>query len=488
MVLDQLPPFPAPTYRFIPNFVAWLFAFYGYILGRWPWVVLVIGISTTVVAAAGFYNFQFATESNFLIQQFLEDDNRFVSDDFVIKQWQNESSQANYNNNNQVNRIKRQVSDNQCDYAKYSSTWRLQSVMVVAKQGGIFNEESFNDILNLNSKMRQTLQCLDDFMPVEQRSICCDSWDLKRLKLELSRAGSPAIEAKDLANLFSSLTYPADLRFGRVPTLFANFYGGVTTYELNNAFNSKIMSAKVMTFQYALANLEESLYFERALSEMLNQVKDRYQHFDIYWQTFRQLEDEFLSVVFLEAPKVAATFVCVIIWCVACSLHNDAVSSKPWCGLVGIACSALASMAGFGAMFWQGEYFYTYLIAVPLMALGIGLDDMFILLGNWHRTDVKAPREVRSMLTLMEGGTSIFVTALMTIIDFVIGAYTPYPAIKTYSHYALWCLSFDFWLQMTVFMPILVLTDSCEKAHVHSLCCCCIHVEDEKSAPGMFNL
>ena len=90
-------------------------------------------------------------------------------------------------------------------------------------------------------------------------------------------------------------------------------------------------------------------------------------------------------------------------------------------------------------------------------------------MGNWQRTSPSLPREQRAQLTMMAGGTSIFVTFMLTLLDFVIGSQTPFPAIQRYSDFSLWTLSFDFWLQCTVFMPSLVLSDDWEKVKRNSI-------------------
>ena len=281
-----------------------------------------------------------------------------------------------------------------------------------------------------------------------------------------------------MTDFFQIVTYPADKKFkinGQVSqTIFTNFLGGVERNDEFNKFNARVTGFKAMQWQYLLANTYDSVLLEEELTFEMRRINDKYDNLNVYWETYMQTETEFNTKLFFEElPKVALTFFFVILWCCVGALHSDARNSKPWHGLVGICCTGFAILAGFGARFWfQEDTFQTFLVAIPLMALAIGLDDMFILMNSWHNTDISLPREERAKMALMEGGTSIFVTVTMTIIDFVVGTETPYPAIQTYSTFALWVLAYDFFLQITIFVAVLVMSDGCEKAKLQSCCCC----------------
>ncbi|VDK58208.1 unnamed protein product [Gongylonema pulchrum] len=64
------------------------------------------------------------------------------------------------------------------------------------------------------------------------------------------------------------------------------------------------------------------------------------------------------------------------------------------------------------------------------MILAIGVDDVFIFLYCYHRTDSRLPVEERIAKMLAEAGPSITITSLTNFLSFAISAFTPTPAIQ----------------------------------------------------------
>ena len=59
-----------------------------------------------------------------------------------------------------------------------------------------------------------------------------------------------------------------------------------------------------------------------------------------------------------------------------------------------------------------------------------GLDNSFVILNSWHRTDRKSSVEERLGETLAESGVSILITSITNILSFYTAVLAPYPYVQ----------------------------------------------------------
>ncbi len=78
----------------------------------------------------------------------------------------------------------------------------------------------------------------------------------------------------------------------------------------------------------------------------------------------------------------------MVIFSVSASMMCDSVRSKPLLGFFGLVSAALANIAAFGFCCYVCIEFISLNMAAPFLLLGIGIDDMFVLLSSWRRTSV----------------------------------------------------------------------------------------------------
>lgn len=86
--------------------------------------------------------------------------------------------------------------------------------------------------------------------------------------------------------------------------------------------------------------------------------------------------------------------------------------------------------------------------SLPFLLLGLGMDDTFVIMGAYHRTDVHLPGEDRVALAMRSAGSSILVTSLTDIAAFLMGTYTELPALRAFAIHACLGIMFDFIYQV----------------------------------------
>ena len=118
---------------------------------------------------------------------------------------------------------------------------------------------------------------------------------------------------------------------------------------------------------------------------------------------------------------------------------------------------------------------------IPFLVLAIGVDNVFILVNHFDRTDKSLSTEERMgktlqkvppssflfffsflfpflfCLLLKKVGSSIAVASVAEALAFLLGALTRMPAVQAFSYYASLAIFFDFLLQITCFVALLAL-------------------------------
>ncbi|CAC5391507.1 unnamed protein product [Mytilus coruscus] len=130
-------------------------------------------------------------------------------------------------------------------------------------------------------------------------------------------------------------------------------------------------------------------------------------------------------------------------------MGTNCVDNRYYLGLAGVLSTCVAIMAAFGLVSVCGAEFVDIVGIMPFFNIssiqqincygdcfvGIGVDDMFILLSCLADTNCKDSIENRIGTTLKHGGTAITITSLTDIIAFCAGAASVFPSVRNFSWY-----------------------------------------------------
>ena len=72
-------------------------------------------------------------------------------------------------------------------------------------------------------------------------------------------------------------------------------------------------------------------------------------------------------------------------------------------------------------------FFFSF--SSTLLLTGVGMDDAFVLLAAWRRTNPTMSVPKRLSHTYAEAAVSITITSLTNFISFMIGIITPFPSV-----------------------------------------------------------
>uniref|UniRef100_A0A0M3IUK8 SSD domain-containing protein n=1 Tax=Ascaris lumbricoides TaxID=6252 RepID=A0A0M3IUK8_ASCLU len=133
-------------------------------------------------------------------------------------------------------------------------------------------------------------------------------------------------------------------------------------------------------------------------------------------------------------------------------MTGDWITSKPLEALMGVLSSSFAIISGAGLMFLLGVPFVSQVTVMPFLALAIGVDDTYVMLGAWQDTKRSLPPSKRMGLTLEEAGSAITVTSITSMLSFGIGAFSTTPAISIFCRFIAVAIMFDWFYQVNPYI------------------------------------
>lgn len=185
------------------------------------------------------------------------------------------------------------------------------------------------------------------------------------------------------------------------------------------------------------------------------------------------LNDIMKSFSDVSVIRVAGGYLLMLAYACVTMLRWDCAKSQGAVGLAGVLLVALSVAAGLGLCSLLGLSFNAATTQVlPFLALGIGVDDMFLLAHSFTETGSNIPFKERTGDCLRRTGTSVALTSINNMIAFFMAALVPIPALRAFSLQAAVVVVFNFAMVLLIFPAILSLDlHRREDKRLDILCC-----------------
>eukprot|EP00904_Undaria_pinnatifida_P008217 jgi/Undpi1/4525/HiC_scaffold_18.g07879.m1 len=262
---------------------------------------------------------------------------------------------------------------------------------------------------------------------------------------------------------------------GQEVTLEAIFGNSITFDRFGNVTGARAMmqSYELHVDLLSPANADISDW-QAEFQELMGEEASKSDVFNIKYFTGRSISDalnESLSgelFLFVITYIIMITFVMIALGR-CCSGH---VRCRSWLGLGGVMTVVAAGLAAYGFQSGLGVPFTMLAKVLPFILIGIGVDDMFVILAAFDHTDPNLPVEERVGLGLKRCGVSVTYTSLTNFFAFMLGTTSSLPVVEYFCLYAGTAILFDFFLQMTAFVAFLTMDANRQKASRMDWWCC----------------
>ncbi|XP_061441673.1 patched domain-containing protein 3-like [Rhineura floridana] len=376
------------------------------------------------------------------------------------------------------------------DDAKHFSAQRLitegafASCIAVApgKSDSLLTRAAFAELLQLDAAVRRIAVQGSSFANL------CARWNntcISPNPLLSSVEGDPAkIEA-----LQPTLTFP--LFQGRI--FLGPFLGGERLGPGHETARF-LRTAKAMRLTYFLQDdttnrREASRLWLRAFLERIPGVLDssNFTSIRVAYFTSESKKGELQKLTKDVIPLVTTTYFLTIIFSIISCSRMDCVRTKIWVSFFGVLSACLSVISSFGLLLSCGVPFVITAANSPFLILGVGVDDMFILVSCWQQTKVKDSVRDRMADTYAEAAVSVTITTLTDVLAFYIGIASSFVSIQSFCIYTGTAFIFCYLYNLTFLGAVLALNGQREESNRHWLTFMKVMDKPQDSNSCMYN-
>ncbi|XP_045125930.1 protein patched homolog 3-like [Portunus trituberculatus] len=155
--------------------------------------------------------------------------------------------------------------------------------------------------------------------------------------------------------------------------------------------------------------------------------------------------------------------------------RRNHVEARPLLSLMGLSCVGLAIVVSYGTCSAYGVPYGPVNSILPFLLLGLGIDDMFVILEAWQSLsseEQQQPLRERIGLALGRAGVAITVTSLTDFLAFAVGCTTVLPALRYFCIYSAIGIVSVYFFQATFFVACLTLDQRRLEDRRHGLFWC----------------
>ena len=174
----------------------------------------------------------------------------------------------------------------------------------------------------------------------------------------------------------------------------------------------------------------------------------------------RSITDEIANTVASSIPFMAGSLTLVMLGLlVLLGGGSTCRESRVPLGLGAILTIELSIGAGFGLPAACGIPLTDFSMFIFFAAIGIGVDDVIVIVDGFDRTPKDMPVPDRVEAAMREGGVAIFLTSFTNFIAFLVASTIDFPCVRWFCLFSGSVLFFEFVFTITLFTSLLVLDE-----------------------------
>ncbi|XP_063995288.1 NPC intracellular cholesterol transporter 1-like [Diachasmimorpha longicaudata] len=229
--------------------------------------------------------------------------------------------------------------------------------------------------------------------------------------------------------------------------------------------------------------------FVKELQTNAQRLKDQNpfnRNIELFYRAGRSFGDVSSSTMFQDVTKLIIGIICMTLYVQFILSRFNWVEYRFCLTTAGLLCVGGAFIVAVGACSLFGVPFGPVHSSLPLMLLGLGVDDIFVMMASWKELmTVQEHREKsveqRIAMMLSHAGAAICITSLTDVVAFIIGASTILPSLESFCIYAAVGVLVTFLLQITFFVAFFSLDVKRVESKRNGVFPCIIHPSYEPS-------
>ena len=268
---------------------------------------------------------------------------------------------------------------------------------------------------------------------------------------------------KNMTDIYNKITErqksPEVMTNGR--SSFYNF-GRMFGNLKSNRTSGKLVGAEVIQVIYFMQNPIDNEYnievieWEKLFIDKVSKLKNNLKCFTLYYAAERSINDAISESSGSDIGLFSITFTIMISFsCVILGKFRNPLMGHSLLSYAGIFAVVFGVMAGIGLCLLVGTPFVSLVGILPFLILGVGIDDMFILMDELDRqnTQLTVVQTIESVLA--QTGATVTMTTLTDLVAFAVSTSTAFPAIKYFCIFAAVSITLSYIFMVTFFVAFM---------------------------------
>ncbi|XP_012277603.1 patched domain-containing protein 3 [Orussus abietinus] len=184
---------------------------------------------------------------------------------------------------------------------------------------------------------------------------------------------------------------------------------------------------------------------------------------EIYAVAFRSFKDLLHEVLQNNMTILCCGLSLIAVFVIAMIGRCNLVQQRIYLSLLGVSVVGQAIICSYGVCFYLGFFYGPVHPILPFLMLGIGVDDMFVIMQNLdnlaasNESQEDLPKRIAK--SLERSGISISTTSITNVMAFAIGVTTTMPFLRSFCMFASMGILFLYIFEITFFVSCLVLDE-----------------------------
>ncbi|XP_062578553.1 patched domain-containing protein 3-like [Saccostrea cucullata] len=164
------------------------------------------------------------------------------------------------------------------------------------------------------------------------------------------------------------------------------------------------------------------------------------------------------------------------------NLNGNFIADRAALGQAGVLAALLSILSSLGFLSLVGVKFVNIVGAMPFLVIGIGIDDVFLLLSGLADAESIETTTVSDRIYYMmkTSGVAITITSVTDFLAFLIGASSVFISVRNFCIFTGVAVLFCYINQITIFCACIVLNEKRIKSNRHCFACC-VKTKDKNS-------
>ena len=212
---------------------------------------------------------------------------------------------------------------------------------------------------------------------------------------------------------------------------FKRTFGGTTPPDRTIKKATALQMVYLMNDFSDQKEIDKVLEWEKTFIDKLESLDGSFSCFKVYYSSERSQDDAIAESSGSDITLVSITFTLMITFaCVMLGKFLNPLTGHSLLANAGVFAVALGILSGLGLAMWCRVPFVSFIGVVPFLVLGIGIDDMFILVDELDRQprDMSVTEKIKAVMS--HSGATVTMTTMTDLVAFAVSTSSSFPAIK----------------------------------------------------------